>query len=95
MDAAVARVEVMLPTWSARPPLAWPSLSALRSRRLVSLWHRTRRHVLVAMTSVLAGVVMWLPGGFELGLAARMVIGVLTGVGIATIATTISLALTR
>jgi hypothetical protein len=95
MSAAVARVEVMLPTWSARPALTLPTLPSLRLPRVAGVWQRARRHVLVAALSLLAGIVLWLPGGFGLSLAIRMVIGVVTGLGIATITTAISLTLPR
>jgi hypothetical protein len=92
MVAAVARVNVVLPTWSAPPVLARPTLPALPVP-VTAVWRRVRRHVVVATVSLLTGVMLWLPGGFELGLAARLAIGVFTGGGMAVIATAISLSL--
>ena len=89
MVAAVARVEVMLPTWSVGRRVE----GAATTRRLAAAWRRVRRHVAVAALSLLAGILLWLPGGFGLGLTSRMVIGVATGAGIAAIATTVSLSL--
>jgi hypothetical protein len=88
----VARVNVVLPTWSAPPISVRPTLPALPVP-VTAIWRRVRRHVVVATLSLLAGILLWLPGGFELGLAARLAIGVFTGSGMAFIATAISLSL--
>lgn len=89
----MARVDIIAPAWDQPLFVGRPALRNLGG--IAAWWRRVRPHALVAAASVAAGVLLWLPGGFELGLIARLAIGLLTGAGIAAVATTISLTLPR
>jgi hypothetical protein len=90
MVAPVARVEMIAPTWDARPLFTAPPISL---RPMTGVLRRVNRHAVVATLAVLAGLLLWLPPGFGLGAAARLVLGTGTGIGIAAIATIISMAI--
>ena len=85
-----ARVEMISPTWDAPPLFSAPSISFDPA---VALVRRIGRHTVVATTAMLAGVLLWVPAGFGLGVPIRLGFGIGTGIGLAVIATVISMAI--